>query len=761
MNQTKQKMKSEQGITLISLLITIMILVILSSVAIKVITGDESIIGATEVSAENYKIVSYKEQIEHNVRGTILKKATMGEVATLEDIAEGLRLETNWVKSAYANIGESITQGDVIVTTLDGYMFQVYYDAVYGTVYVEYIGKDDGKDGEKYPLPNITGRYEKSIASIIANTSIEKGKVEKVEVIYKSEVVETRTDTDGEMRINIEKYGTGMYTLRAVSDKGKIRCTWVRATNISDKLTPPEIVYTPARPESGWWRSEVTIDMITESPSATEVHYVLTGTTEKGDTKTEGKTANVTINSKGLTKITAWTEDGKGYRSEVVEKEIRIDPDKPSISHTEECSSNKVGYWYKGPVTIGISGTDEHSGVIGYEYKVTGEHTDFIQKTMEEKLRVEKEGITEIKARTIDLAGNKSDEKTITIHKDTTPPDTARVVFKSNTISSITVTATGNDNQSGVSGYIFEYRPEGANSTDWRRLSNARVTTTKGTTDYTYNVARGKYSVRVIVIDTTGNEKISEILNTNTILNRAPVLTDPGSIASYDRTSMTIKATATDEDGGTLTYELYFGTSSGSLSRVDTKTGNAGSQVTFGARTGLAMNTTYYFRVDVTDGIDRVTGTVKSGKTKANSAPTFTAGPTGTTSNINTITITATGSDPDGDKLTYKLTWSENSNYSGATTSTVTGNSGAAVTVATKTGLASNKKTYYWKVEVYDNYGGTLTKTGNTATWCRTYLCSEFSNREVTCFYCTPYIDETNNKKFWCHATYRKRVNIR
>ena len=41
-----------------------------------------------------------------------------------------LRLETNWVKSAYANIGESITQGDVIVTTLDGYMFQVYYDAV-------------------------------------------------------------------------------------------------------------------------------------------------------------------------------------------------------------------------------------------------------------------------------------------------------------------------------------------------------------------------------------------------------------------------------------------------------------------------------------------------------------------------------------------------------------------------------------------------------------------------------------------------------
>ena len=56
----------------------------------------------------------------------------------------------------------------------------------------------------------------------------------------------------------------------------------------------------------------------------------------------------------------------------------------------------------------------------------------------------------------------------------------------------------------------------------------------------------------------------------------------------------------------------------GTTEKGDTKTGNAGSQVTFNARTGLGMNTTYYYRVDVTDGIDKVTGTVKSAKTKAN-----------------------------------------------------------------------------------------------------------------------------------------------
>lgn len=83
------------------------------------------------------------------------------------------------------------------------------------------------------------------------------------------------------------------------------------------------------------------------------------------------------------------------------------------------------------------------------------------------------------------FAGNESDVRTITIHKDTTPPDTARISFKSNTINSITVEAIGNDNTSGVSGYTFEYREISAPSTDWKTLANGRITTTAGRVTYT------------------------------------------------------------------------------------------------------------------------------------------------------------------------------------------------------------------------------------------------------------------------------------
>ena len=48
---------SERGITLVALLITIIILVVLSAVVIRSITGNESLIKSTETVAEDYKII--------------------------------------------------------------------------------------------------------------------------------------------------------------------------------------------------------------------------------------------------------------------------------------------------------------------------------------------------------------------------------------------------------------------------------------------------------------------------------------------------------------------------------------------------------------------------------------------------------------------------------------------------------------------------------------------------------------------------------
>ena len=395
------KPNKERGITLIALILTIVILVLLASVAIKSLTGEESIIDASTEAVENYNIVSYREQVEVIARSSIQVKSAMGGEATIEDIANGLNNETTWVKEAFANTDSSINNEDVIVTTQEGYCFQVSYDNTYGAVFVEYIGRNN-----KDAFPNIIARYEKSIASIITKTSIESGSVEKLELIYRGEVLQTITDLSGELRLKVDSSGTGWYILKATSNKGKLRYAWIRVTNVTDRLTVPEIIFTPSSPdgEQDWYKTvPVGVEIKTESPSANEIHYIISGASTKDETIVQGKTAKDTIANLGRTTITAWAEDGKGFQSEVITKVIKLDNEKPSITHKETSNKAQVGIWYKDNVTVEIEGNDNHSGIANYKYMVEGEHSNFIDQNMGQKLSVQKEGETRIKAKTVDI----------------------------------------------------------------------------------------------------------------------------------------------------------------------------------------------------------------------------------------------------------------------------------------------------------------------------------------------------------------------
>lgn len=53
--QKFSNLKEEKGITLIALLITVILLVILTAVAVSQITGNEGIIESTEVAVDEYK----------------------------------------------------------------------------------------------------------------------------------------------------------------------------------------------------------------------------------------------------------------------------------------------------------------------------------------------------------------------------------------------------------------------------------------------------------------------------------------------------------------------------------------------------------------------------------------------------------------------------------------------------------------------------------------------------------------------------------
>ena len=110
---------SERGITLIALIVMIVIIVIITTISIINLTGDHNLIDVTTDVANSYEVT---------------------EVQTLNDMADALN-EQDWVRSAIANTDTSISNGDIIVIVDKGYIFQVFYDSVYGKIDIDYIGK--------------------------------------------------------------------------------------------------------------------------------------------------------------------------------------------------------------------------------------------------------------------------------------------------------------------------------------------------------------------------------------------------------------------------------------------------------------------------------------------------------------------------------------------------------------------------------------------------------------------------------------------
>ena len=94
-------------------------------------------------------------------------------------MAEEMEKE-DWIKSAVADN----EQKDIIVTTTDGYIYQVYYDEETGKKEIDFIGKEDGEG-----IPEITASYDKVKAIISAKASC-KGGIKEIQLIYKGEIVQ-------------------------------------------------------------------------------------------------------------------------------------------------------------------------------------------------------------------------------------------------------------------------------------------------------------------------------------------------------------------------------------------------------------------------------------------------------------------------------------------------------------------------------------------------------------------------------------------
>ncbi|MCI8396750.1 MAG: type II secretion system protein [Clostridia bacterium] len=189
MKKEKPNKTSESGITLIELLVMIVILIILTAVVLRTITGDEPLIGTATDTAQDYKIESYREEISHVVHSEIIAKSAIGETATTGDIADALNKQ-DWIKTAYVNADATTEVGNITAQVVEGYIYQIYYNSIYGKIEIDYIGKD--KDPDDLNALTLTARYEKTVTSIFATAEDKKKGVAKLEIIYKDETKQTK-----------------------------------------------------------------------------------------------------------------------------------------------------------------------------------------------------------------------------------------------------------------------------------------------------------------------------------------------------------------------------------------------------------------------------------------------------------------------------------------------------------------------------------------------------------------------------------------
>ena len=216
--------QKERGITLIALIITIILIVILAAITIRGLTGKEGLLATSTKVANEYVVKQNQEQIEMLLQSIILEDAVKGKTTTLDSIAERM-MEEDWIESAVP--GES----DIIVTTTDGYVYNVYYDETTGQKGIDFSGTQGGEG-----LPVLTASYDKIKAVITASASSEDG-IARIELIYKDQVIKTaETNTT-----TFEVEDTGWYQVRAVANNGKTRSSWLR---VSSTVVAPNIQMT-------------------------------------------------------------------------------------------------------------------------------------------------------------------------------------------------------------------------------------------------------------------------------------------------------------------------------------------------------------------------------------------------------------------------------------------------------------------------------------------------------------------------------------
>ncbi len=211
------KSNKEQGVTLIALVVTLVILLILTAVSIYTLLGENGLITKAQQASEQMQIASGKEEIDLQVLDIVTGKIQKGESCTLEHIKQELptRLDLSVV-------GEKGNPLSAFYVEYKGYEYEVNTQYI-----VTYIGKGDYKEKPDISLSidNIETGVEK--VTIEAVASVEEGNIEEIQMPDGSKV-------PGNIA-NLEVNQNGDYTFIATTDRGRVTSKTISVSNIKQE----------------------------------------------------------------------------------------------------------------------------------------------------------------------------------------------------------------------------------------------------------------------------------------------------------------------------------------------------------------------------------------------------------------------------------------------------------------------------------------------------------------------------------------------
>jgi hypothetical protein len=259
-------------------------------------------------------------------------------------------------------------------------------------------------------------------------------------------------------------------------------------------------------------------------------------------------------------------------------------------------------------------------------------------------------------------------------------------------LNAATVELAWDPSPSTVVGY-YVYR-SGTSGSGYSRLNSSPVGTCNFKDTSTLEGSNYYYVVKAVNsegVESAPSNEVQATISTSTAPNQNPTANAGPDQIVRSGDLVTLSGSGSDPDGDALAFSW---TQSSGTSVSLSSAASATAQFTAPV---VSSDTTLTFRLTVSDGkggsaADDVVITVKP-----NQSPTADAGPDQTVGTSQTVKLAGSGSDPDGDKLTYA--WTQVS----GTTVTLTGANSASATFT----APSTSGTLVFRLTVSDGRGGT------------------------------------------------------